>query len=464
MSAEQTEILRQHARAIVESAIAAVDPELAVRRLCRRSDENLILARNVLPLNKLRSVHLLAAGKAAPRMAKALEELLGNRISSGLVATKRDHSLPLAFCETIECGHPLPDENSVTAARRALQVAEAAQENDLILCLLSGGGSAIWSAPAEGLTLEDKIKVTRLLLASGVEIHEVNTVRKHLSAIKGGHLAAAAFPAIVVTLAISDVIGNNPASIGSGPTTADPTTFAQAVTILEKFRLWHKLPPSVASYLAGGARGEIEETIKPSDPRLKNAHFEIVADNQTALSAAKQRAEELGYHVETLSSELSGEAREVGKQLADRARGFRRDSERKGRRYALLAGGETTVTVRGKGKGGRNQELALSAAIVLDGVAGVVLTSVGTDGTDGPTEAAGAIVDGETIQRARAAGIDVGQYLEDNNSYPLLEATGDLVITGPTGTNVMDIQVVLVGSEEWQGQTPNPIPQASLFL
>ncbi len=292
--------------------------------------------------------------------------------------------------------------------------------------------------------LTDKAKTTSLLLASGADIHEMNAVRKHLSGIKGGRLAAAAFPAATVTLAISDVVGDELSSIGSGPTVADHSTFAKALSIVEKYGLGARMPEAVMRRLKNGATGEIEETPKPGDPALSRAYSCVIASNEIALEAAKEAAQDLGYASTILSSRVTGEAREVGVWLASLARQVKSGDGPISPPAMLLSGGETTVTLKGSGRGGRNQELALSAAIALDGSDGLAVASVGTDGVDGVTDAAGAFADSTSIERGKRLGLAANSFLEANDSYSYFEALGDMIVTGPTGTNVMDIQVVVI--------------------
>ena len=335
-----------------------------------------------------------------------------------------------------------------------------AGETDLVICLISGGGSALLAAPADGITLEDKQEVTRLLLACGATIHEINAVRKHLSLVKGGGLARLAQPATVVSLILSDVVGDNLDVIASGPTVPDSSTFHQAAEVLYRYEIWHQIPPRVRERVQKGMAGEVEETPKPQEPFFERCHWELMGSNLQALLAARQEAERQGYSSLILSAGVEGETREVAKVHAAMAREALRSDNPLAPPACLLSGGETTVTLRGKGRGGRNQEFVLASAIALEGVEGVVVLSGGTDGTDGPTDAAGAIADGQTIARARTVGLDPEDHLHRNDSYPFFEALGDLLITGPTRTNVMDVRIVLVNNyDPWQRRrqgVPNP--------
>lgn len=403
--------LRADALSIFEAGVRAADPHLAVRA--------------ALEPERADRVWVIGAGKATAAMAQAAEQHFGAAIRGGVINVKDGHTLPLARIEQVEASHPLPDARGVAGARRIAQIARDAQAGDLVLCLISGGASALMPLPADGLTLAEKQQTTRLLLGCGATIHELNCVRKHLSAIKGGQLAQLAAPARVLALVLSDVIGDNLDVIGSGPTVPDGSTAADAVAILERYGLLNRVPEAVRARLESGA-----ETPKPGDPAFAQVRNVIVGSNRLAAEAAMVRAGELGYRPKLLSTTLEGEAREVGRQLA-RETG------------CLIAGGETTVTIQGGGKGGRNQEMALAAALALEGVPDTVFLSAGTDGTDGPTDAAGAMADGATITEARQQGLDAEAFLNNNDSYHFFQAVGGLIITGPTGTNVMDLQVRL---------------------
>ncbi|HEY7746370.1 MAG TPA: glycerate kinase [Desulfuromonadales bacterium] len=384
-------------------------------------------------------------GKAAPVMAGALAESLDGLLESGLVVTKYDHTLGALpdRIKVCEAGHPVPDGNGLRATAELIDLVQAADVRTLIVTLISGGGSALLVSPQDGISLADKQRTTSLLLNAGADIGELNTVRKHLSRVKGGRLAEAAYPATVVSLILSDVIGDRLDVIASGPTAADPTTYGEALGILERYRLSEQVPPPVLDLLRRGDRGDIPETPKAGSPFLDRVENIIVGSNRQALEAAARSAREHGFTVEILSVELAGEAREVGRQLARQAlTAAGRKSGDTG--LCLLAGGETTVTVRGKGKGGRNMELALAFAIEIEGQPGITLLSAGTDGTDGPTDAAGAIVDGETVVSARLKGLDPREYLDNNDSYNFFKTCGGLLITGATGTNVMDIQILVL--------------------
>ena len=325
-----------------------------------------------------------------------------------------------------------------------MEFLQRAGERDLVLFLLSGGGSALLPCPAEGLTLVDKQLTTQLLLKSGATIREINAVRKHLSKLKGGRAAQLAAPARIVTLAISDVVGDSLEDIASGPTVADTSTYTQCMEILRRYGLQRKFRSRVLQYLERGFRGELDETPKPSNVIFQKVQNIIVGTNRQALEAAKLRAESLGYNTLILSHSVEGESRCVAAEHTELIRRIKSNLGPISRPACVLPGGETTVTIKGDGVGGRNQEYALAAALEIDGIDGVVVLSAGTDGTDGPTDAAGGIVDGLTLHRAKDKGFDAAKYLDRNDSYHLLQATGDLFQTGPTLTNVMDMQVLLV--------------------
>jgi glycerate 2-kinase len=420
--------LRRHALAIFRASLAAADPEAAVARHL-----------STLKLKRYRRVYVVGAGKAGASMARAAERALGSSIAAGFVNVKDGHTAKLRRIQLHECGHPVPDERGVEGARRIAAIAEQAGEDDLVICLISGGASALMPAPVPPITLGEKQAVTRLLLASGANIHEINSVRKHISAIKGGQLARLAAPADVESLLLSDVIGDDLDVIGSGPTAPDASTFADAIGILEKYGIFSKAPANVRDRLVGGQ----PETPKRSDPLFKRVRNTVVGSNRLAVEAAAAKARDLGYHTLILASEIEGETRDVARMHAAIAREIVRYGRPVARPACIVTGGETTVTLKGEGLGGRNQEFVLAAAIDIAGLPGVVVLSGGTDGTDGPTDAAGAIADGSTLRRNP----DARRFLEANDSYHYFESLGDLVKTGPTNTNVMDVRLVMVGEE-----------------
>jgi len=437
--------LRRDALSIFRAGLKAADPVQAVRRHVSLEDGALKVARRRYRLENYDRILVLGAGKASAAMAKALERVLGRRISGGLVNVKYGHTAPLRRIELNECGHPVPDAAGVEGARRIASIAAEAGERDLILCPISGGGSALMPLPAEPVTLDEKQETTRLLLACGATIHEINAVRKHISAIKGGQLSRLAWPATVVALLLSDVIGDDLDVIASGPTAPDPSTFAGALRILERYGTLSRVPAAVRERLERGARGEIPETPKPGAPELRRTQNVIVGSNRLAAEAALARARELGYRTLLLSTFIDGETREIARMHAAIAREIHASGRPVRPPACLISGGETTVTLKGRGLGGRNQEFVLAAALAIAGLPRMVVLSAGTDGTDGPTDAAGALADGRTLERARKLGLDAQARLDENDSYRFFEPLGDLVKTGPTNTNVMDLRILLVG-------------------
>jgi glycerate-2-kinase len=423
--------------AIFGEALAALDAGAAVRRVLRREGERLEVAGR--PLAPGQRIALLAAGKAAASMASAVEEIAGERISDALAVTKDGHGLALRRSALRFAGHPVPDERSERAGRAALALVERMPAEDLLLVLLSGGASSLLACPAPGLALSDLEGATRSLLAAGVGIEELNRVRKHLSALAGGRLARRARARRIEVLALSDVPGDRLDAIGSGPFAPDPSTHADALAAAASSGVWGELPARVRAHLEAGARGERDETPKPGDPALAGVRHTIVATNATAVEAARAAGERAGLRAETVQGALHGEARAAGVALVARARAARARAP-----LLLVAGGETTVTVRGPGRGGRSQELALAAALELDGGPPTALLSAGTDGTDGPTDAAGAYADEATLARARRAGLDASAALAANDSYGFFRAEGGLFRTGPTRTNAMDLALLRI--------------------
>jgi hydroxypyruvate reductase len=437
--------LRKKAVAVFRAALEAADPEAAVRRGLHVRGNTLLAGRRRYSLDRFDNVWVVGAGKASAAMARAVEGLLGARIRGGLVNVKYGHLARLRRIELHECGHPVPDARGVGGAQRIADIARGAGERDLAICLISGGASALLPMPAPPVTLERKQATTKLLLACGASIHEINTVRKHISLIKGGQLARLAYPAEVLSLLLSDVIGDDLDAIGSGPTAPDASTFAGARAILEKYGLWERIPAEVGERIERGTRGEIAETPKPGDPVFERTTNLVVGSNRLAVDAAARKARELGLRPLVLSTLIEGETRDVARMHAAIAREIVASGRPARPPVCLISGGETTVTLRGGGLGGRNQEFVLAAAIDLAGSDSVVVLSGGTDGTDGPTDAAGAIADGLTLRRAERLGLEARRSLAENDSYHFFEALGDLLKTGPTGTNVMDVRLVLVG-------------------
>jgi hydroxypyruvate reductase len=414
---------RDAVRAIWEAALAAGDVAPRVRahlRLDRRHGR----------------IVLLGAGKASGAMAAAAEEVLGDRVTGGFVVVKDGYGARLRRVEIAEAGHPVPDSRGLAASARLLELAHGAGEDDLVVFLVSGGGSALTPAPAPPVTLAEKQELTRLLLASGATIGELNAVRKHLSLFKGGQLARAAWPARVLTLALSDVIGDPLDVIASGPTAPDPTTFADALEVLSRRGLSGRVPPAITRRLEAGRAGEIQETPKPGDPLFERVDNVVIGNNALVTDAAVATAGRLGFRADLVTRELQGEARDVARDFVGRARRLTPPA-------CLIAGGETTVTVRGPGKGGRCQEFALAAALELRPTEHITILAAGTDGTDGPTDAAGAIVDAQSVARGAAAGADARRALADNDAHGFLRASADLIVCGPTRTNLLDLYLAV---------------------
>jgi glycerate 2-kinase len=434
---------------IFHAAIAAADPFRTMRENLALENGLLRAGEHIYHLDDFERILVAGAGKAGAGMGLAVESILADRISAGLLILPNGAGAPLRYITCLQGGHPLPDEGSRRASGRILELLAGADEKTLVLFLVSGGASALLAVPAPGVALAEKNTVTSLLLGCGAAIDELNAVRKHLSTVKGGRLAAAAFPAAVLTLAVSDVIGDRPDVIGSGPTVADNTTFADARAVIEKYRLQDKIPARVRKFLEHGLAGQEKETIKPGDLRLGRSTFVVIGNNARALDGARTMAKARGWQAEVSASPVQGEARIAARSLAVAALKAQAGLQ-PGEKRCLLCGGETTVSVLGKGRGGRNQELALAFALEIAGRQGIELLSAGTDGVDGPTDAAGAIVDGATVAAAAALGLDVRAYLNNNDSYGFFSELDRLgcgqhhLKTGPTGTNVMDLQVILL--------------------
>jgi len=437
--------LRKNAETIFLEGVEAVNPIHAVKKHVVLQDDRLTVGDQVYNLAEYDGIYVIGTGKASAAMAQAVEELLGERLKGGVVNVKYGHSFPLNKIKVNEAGHPVPDEAGFHGTEEIIQLLKKTGKNDLVLFLISGGGSALLPYPAEGVTLEEKQQVTKCLLEVGACIHEINAVRKHLSRVKGGRLAKLAKPSTLISLVLSDVIGDDLDTIASGPTVPDSSTFDDCLKIIEKYQMGEKIPVSVVELLEKGARGEAEETPKADDPAFQRTQNLVIASNILAVQAAKRKAEELGYSSLILSTFVEGETKEVARVHAAVAKEILQTGNPVLRPACVISGGETTVTIRGKGLGGRNQEFVLAAAIDIDGLENVVILSGGTDGTDGPTDAAGAIADGMTKNRALEKGMNAEQYLRENNSYNFFESLGDLLITGPTHTNVMDLRLVMVG-------------------
>ncbi len=441
--------LREDALRIFQAALAAVDPEEAVKRHLRRlRGGRLALDGDIWELDRFRRISVVGAGKATAPMAKAVEDLLGERIEGGTIVVKDGHGLPLQRIAVREAAHPVPDRRGERGTAEILERLSGCGPEDLVIVLVSGGASALLTAPVAGVSLEEKQATTRLLLACGATIHEMNTVRKHLSRAKGGGLARAAHPARLITLILSDVVGDDLDVIGSGPTVPDASRYEEAVAVFRRYRLWERIPESVRRHLTEGAQGNIPETPKPGDEIFAGSRTLIVGSCLQALEAALRAAETRGYRGLILSSKIEGEAREIARALVAVGKEALHSGNPLPPPACILAGGETTVTLRGEGRGGRNQELALAGAIALEGTARLLLLCAGTDGTDGPTDAAGAVADGGTVARAGKLGLDPRDFLERNDSYTFFDRLGELIRTGPTRTNVMDVYLLLVGGKD----------------
>jgi glycerate 2-kinase len=442
---------RDEALQIFETALAAVDPYDSVRRVLSREGDALTLQRagteNRFDLGGIDRLYVVGCGKAGAPMARAVEELVGDRISSGLVVVKYGHTLPEetlpAHIRIAEAGHPEPDLAGMLHAKEVLEILSGASNRDLVVALISGGGSALWPLPASPITLEETTELTRQLVASGANIHEINAVRKHVSQIKGGLAARAAHPAQVLVLLISDVIGDRLDSIASGPFAPDSSTFGEALEILERYGLGTEVPVSIQYHLWNGMAGKIPETPKPGDAVFERVRHCICASNAQALEGARARAESMGFQVEVIEQPIDGEVEAAAKVFCERLGQIAERST--DQPVCLIGGGEPTVTLGSSpGQGGRNQQFALASAFEIQGKEDLTILSCGTDGTDGPTDAAGAVVDGATISRCLSLGLDPSAALSSFDAYSLFEQSGYLVKTGPTNSNVMDIMLGIV--------------------
>ena len=427
---------------LLRAGLHAVDPYETVRRQVRVGRGHLTIGSQQYALHQFTRIIVVGAGKASARMAQALEQQLGPRIDDGLVVVKYGHGAPTNTIRIVEAGHPIPDAAGLEAGRKVMALAQTATADDLLIVLLSGGASSLLPAPVPGIDLQDKQQTTKLLLRSGATIHEINAVRKHLSSIKGGQLAAAT-PARVVSVILSDVIGNDLGTIGSGPTAPDPTTFRDAWAIIERYGVSRTIPASVRNHLKLGMTHCAVETPKPGAALFRRVDNVLIGDNQAAVDAVARTARQQGLRTLILSTTLTGEARELAKMFGAMAReiaGHARPTERP---CCIIAGGEPTVTIRGEGTGGRAQEFALAAAPEIAGLPNVWVAGFATDGTDGPTSVAGAVVDGRTVVRAQRKGLDPSHALQNNDAHPFFEKLHGHIVTGPTGTNVNDLYLLL---------------------
>ena len=441
--------MKRMAKTIFLKALSAVDPSKILKDRIRIEKDRLLIktegeSEKVFDLSGVNKIFLVGTGKASNSMTQAIEEIFGDRITRGMITTKYGHQLPLKKTEIIEAGHPLPDRKGYEGAKKIQRLLKESGPEDLVIFLLSGGGSALLPFPADYIDLKEKQEVTQLLLDCGADIKEINTIRKHISRIKGGWLAKWAYPSMVIGFILSDVVGDQLEVIGSGPTVPDPSTFEEAWEILRKYDLLNEMAPSIRKYLQLGKEGKVEETPKPQEVVFERVYNSLIGSNILALQAAEKEATSFGFNTLILSSSIEGETREAARFHTAIAKEVISSGNPIPRPACILSGGETTVTIKGKGLGGRNQEFVLAGALEISGVEKVVLLSGGTDGTDGPTDATGAVADHTTVQRGKSLGLDPNFYLDNNDAYPFFQKLGDLLITGPTYTNVMDVRILLV--------------------
>ncbi len=444
---ETLERLKRDALKILDASLKAADPEQAVKSFVRVDGDTLSVGSDItIDLKTVNRLLVVGGGKGSAPMGKALEDLLGDRIDKGVICVKYDHGLPLDRIVIREGAHPVPDHAGEEAAREIVDLVSSAGEDDLAISCISGGGSALLPAPAPPVTLEQKQEITRRLLSVGADIHEMNAVRKHLSLTKGGNLMSAAYPARVVNLMLSDVVGDDPDTIASGPFVPDRSSFRDVEKILKKYDLLDDAPPEIARRIEQGVEGKISDTPKEGDEIFARAYNVIVGSNILSLKSAWKAAEDLGYGTIILSSSIEGDTTEAANFHRAIAGEIRATGNPLSPPACVLSGGETTVVIKGDGLGGRNQEFALVLADAAAALPETLFLSAGTDGTDGPTDAAGAIAHTQTRARALSMGLDPGEFLERNDSYHFFEKLGDLIKTGPTRTNVMDVRIILVGS------------------
>jgi hydroxypyruvate reductase len=440
---------KQSIQAVLNAALAAVDPVQVVRNNLKSENRSILVGNQSIQLNERGNLYLAAAGKASIPMVSAVLDLVGDRISGGVVITKyghRDRSLEERFVEldiqVFEAGHPVPDPNGIKATEYLINFLQRTTPEDQVICLISGGGSALLTSPVPPISLDELISLTSVLLASGISIVEFNILRKHLDLLKGGGLAKFAYPAQLISLILSDVVGDPVEIIASGPTVPDSSTYNDCLEIIRRFELEDNIPDAILDHFQKGMRTEIEETPKPDDKIFNNSFTRIIGSNSTAVNAAVQQAQLQGMETLLLTTFLEGEARCAGEFLSTIARQLTADESLLSRPACIVAGGETTVTIKGNGLGGRNQELALGAVKNIADLPDCLLITLATDGGDGPTDAAGAVINGETLQRALQKGLDPTSYLQNNDSYHFFEQLGDLLKPGPTMTNVNDLNFI----------------------
>jgi len=445
-SSQNNRMVREIVLDAFEALFDAIDPKKITESGVKLKNDFLCIEGKKFDLTHYKKIIVVGGGKASGSMAEALEEILGNYINDGLIVVPKGTSekYKTKKIKIFEASHPIPDNNSVRGAKKILSLIKKANENDLVICLFSGGGSSLLALPRNSISLKDKKKVTDMLLRCGATINEINAVRKHISSFKGGQLAKAAYPATVVGLLLSDVLGDPLDVIASGPTVPDSTTFRDAISILKKYEIWEKAPTTVKKILMSGEIGLIEENPKKDSYVFQRVSNIVLGNNRLACKTAIDALKKHGLKTLFLTSFMEGEAREFGTMLGTIAREISVSGNPLPPPVGIVVGGETTVTVTGSGKGGRNQEIALSAALRIEGIDDAVIASISTDGIDGPTNAAGALVDGETIKRSRQLKLDAIKYLKNNDSYSFFSRVGGLILTGPTGTNVNDITIVTV--------------------
>ncbi len=434
---------RTIAEQIFLAGVESVLPERLITKEMALRDNCLVIGHLNFSLELIDNIYVIGAGKASAMMAVEVEKILGSRITEGHIVVKYGHSSKLKYIRVTEAGHPVPDSNGFKATRAIMEIAGMAKGNDLVVCVLSGGGSALLPDFPEGSSPEEMIKLNDLLINSGACIKEINAVRKHLSIVKGGQLARAVCPATLVSLILSDVPGDPLDVIASGPTAPDPTTYKQALDVLDKYDLTASVPVGILKYLKEGEAGKRHETPKPGDLIFEKSYNLLIGSNRLALEAAKQKASEFNINAVIIDDQLQGDTSSVAEYIVETSLKFKVDKNEI-KPVCLLFGGETTVKMTGRGLGGRNQHLALLCAILIQNHPGITILSAGTDGTDGPTGAAGAVVDSETLTGALSKNIDPAKYLRDFDSYHFFKKAGGQIITGPTMTNVMDIIVVIV--------------------
>ncbi len=434
---------RSIAEQIFRAGVESVLPDRLISRELSLKDTCLKIGDQTFRLEKFGHIYVIGAGKASAMMGSEIEKILAERISEGHIVVKYGHSFKLKYIDVTEAGHPVPDSNGLNATREILRIAEKAYRNDLVICLLSGGGSSLMHDIPETCSLKAIAKVNDLMINSGAGIREINAVRKHLSVVKGGHLARVVYPATLVNLILSDVPGDPLDVIASGPTVPDTTTFKQAMDILSSYGLTEAVPQCILKYLKEGTEGLRPETPKKDDPAFRKTFSLLVGSNRVALEAAKRKSMGLNINAVIIDSQLKGDVSAIAEYIVEISERYKNDNNEM-KPVCLLFGGETTVKMTGKGTGGRNQHLALLSALLLQNLPGITILSAGTDGNDGPTDAAGAVVDSETIKEAFSENIDPERYLAEFDSYHFFKKAGGHIITGPTMTNVMDIIVVIV--------------------